>query len=101
MNLQFLDPPCSIDQVILLNFSIDNLHKFLNYLLLSDKEAFNKLSELTLKINDIDEMKFSIKQNMEKMVEIHEKVTKVEKVISNFSNKFYEIENIFDNIFKV
>jgi ABC-type enterochelin transport system substrate-binding protein len=70
-------------------------------LLLSDKEAFNKLSELTLKINDIDEMKFSIKQNMEKMVEIHEKVTKVEKVISNFSNKFYEIENIFDNIFKV
>jgi hypothetical protein len=99
MSLQILDPPCSLDQII--HFNLENLQKFLNFLLLSDKEAYAKLNEITGKMNQIDEINTSIKKNMEKMLDIEEKMTIVDKTILNFNNKFSIIDNKFENTFQV
>ena len=34
MDLIYEDPPCKINEVITMNYSFDNLYKFLNFLLL-------------------------------------------------------------------
>jgi hypothetical protein len=99
--IQILDPPCELNDIIQLNFSMNNLHKYLNFLLLSDKEAYTKLNEISGKLTQIDDIKTLIKENKQKMYEIDDKFVDIDRVTNNFNNKFIDIDNKFNNTFIV
>jgi hypothetical protein len=67
MSTRLYDPPCKIDEVITMNFSIENLQKFLDYLINSDKLAYSQIEEISTKIIDIEETKNQTIENTEKI----------------------------------
>jgi hypothetical protein len=99
--IQFLEPPCDIDDVLHINFSMNNLHKFLNFLLLSDKEAYSKLNDISGKLSQIDEIKVLIKENTQKMYLIEDKFVEIDKVLHNFNIKFNDVNEKFLKAFQV
>lgn len=95
MDLKFNEPPCKIDDVIFMNYSFDNLHKFLNFLLLTDKEAYSKLHDISVKLNEIDELKQYINETTDRVANCENKFLDVDKTINSYRDKFLEIDGRF------
>jgi hypothetical protein len=73
------NPPCSIDEIIVQTFNFEGLKRYIEYIDNNSNKAFNQISEIKLKLLEIDE----IKTNM------HEVFTRLD----NFTNKFNDVEN--------
>jgi len=106
MELVFEDPPCQIDDVIKLSYSFDNLHKFLNFLVLKDKESFIKLNNLGIKILEIDDLRTNLDDVTFRVTKSEGKFTEIESSINSFFQKFNELDNkiigalhVINNIF--
>jgi len=93
MELLFDDPPCKIDDVIKLSYSFDNLHKFLNFLLLKDKESITKLHDVKIKLLEIDEMKVNIEEVTTRVDNCEGKFNDLQGTINSFFQKFNELDN--------
>ena len=93
MELAFEDPPCKIDDVIKMNYSFENLHKFLNFLLLNDKDSFTKLHDVKLKISEIDDIKINLEEVTLRVLKCEGKFTEMEGTINSFFQKFNELDN--------
>jgi hypothetical protein len=91
--MQFMEAPCKIDEVITMNYSFDNLHKFLNFLLLNDKDYFQKLQNIRVKLLEMDELNDNLTQANEKLRDFDLKFTQVENTLMSFHNKFFELDS--------
>jgi hypothetical protein len=89
----FIEPPCKIDDVIKLNFTFDNLHKFLNFLLLNDKDYFSKIQDLTFKMQVVNNMEEDLKTAKESIEKFESKFVSLDQTIFNFFQKFNELES--------
>jgi hypothetical protein len=90
---KFEEPPCKIDDVINLNFSSDNLHKFLNFLLLNDKDYFMKIQNLSFKMQIVHKMEEDLKTAQEKIENFDKKFLSLDQTVFNFFQKFNELES--------
>lgn len=95
MNFTFAEPPCKIDDVIFMNYSFDNLHKFLNFLLLTDKEAYSKMHDISIRLNEIDELKEYIDETTNRVDNCEKRFIDVDKTINSYRDKFLEIDARF------
>lgn len=93
MELVFEDPPCSIDDVIKLSYSFDNLHKFLNFLVLKDKESLTKIHDIGIKIREIDELQTNLEEVTLRVTKCEGKFSEIENTINAFFQKFNELDN--------
>ena len=108
IDFKFAEPPCNIDDVIFMNYSFANLHKYLNFLLLTDKEAFSKIHDISIRLNEIDELKESINETTDRVSKCEKSFVEIDKTIKSYADKFLEIDArlstyhhviFFDNFF--
>lgn len=93
MELIFEDPPCKIDDVIKLSYSFDNLHRFLNFLVLKDKESLTKLHDIGIKILEIDDLRTNLDDVTLRVTKSEGKFSEIESTINSFFQKFNELDN--------
>lgn len=93
MELLLIEQPCRIEEVLTLNYSFDNLHKFLNFLVLSDKESSDKLIEVNLKLSDVDIMKNIIDEVTKRLSTCETTNTNMDITMNSFFQKFSELDN--------
>jgi predicted nuclease with TOPRIM domain len=91
--MQFEEAPCKINEVISMNYSFDNLHKFLNYLMLNDKDYFQKLQNIRIKLLELDDVKENLRDIKEKNAVFDQKFTQMEGTLVSFHNKFSELDS--------
>lgn len=72
-------PPCSIDDVIVHQFNFEGLKKYIEYMDGNTWKALNQISEIKLKLLEIDEIKTSLSEVFTRL--------------DNFTNKFNDLEN--------
>jgi len=101
MELKFQDPPCKIDDVIFMNYSFDNLHKFLNFLLITDKEAHNRLHDISIKLIEIDYLRQDITETTDRVLKCEVKSSDLETIIDSHKENFKEIDMKFVSNIKV
>lgn len=92
MELVFEDPPCQIDDVIKISYSLENLHKFLNFLVLNDKESFTKLHDVKIKLSEIDELKKNLDDIIIRVFKCEGRFTEIENTINSFFKKFSDLD---------
>ena len=92
MDLQFEEAPCNIDEVITMNYSFDNLHKFLNFLLLNDKDYFQKLKNISIKLLEMEDIKENLNQANVKIANFEQKFTHIDGTINSFYQRFNELD---------
>jgi hypothetical protein len=92
MELVFEDPPCSIDDVIKLSYSFDNLHRFLNFLLLKDKESLTKIHDIGIKITEINELRTDLEEVTLRVTKFEGKFSEIENTINSFFQRFNELD---------
>ena len=97
----FSDPPCKLDDVVNLNFSFENLHKFLNFLLLNDKESSIKINDTNTRLSQIDEFKILIEGILTKVDNYETKFSLMDNTLNSFSLKFNEFDKKIINTFQV
>jgi len=97
MDLKFDEPPCRIDDVIFMNYSFDNLHKFLNFLLLTDKQTFSKLHDLSIRLNEIDVIKKQLDETSDRISNCEKKFVDIDKSFNLHRDKFLDIEGKLSN----
>ena len=93
MDLMFEEPPCKIDDVISMHHSFDNLHKFLNFLLLNDKDYFQKLENINVKLLEMDDIKDNLKIANDKIANFEQKFQSVDSTINSFYQRFSDLES--------
>jgi hypothetical protein len=105
MSTKLLDPPCKIEDVITMNFSIENLQKFLDFLALSDKVAYSQIEEISTKIIDIDNTKTQVTENTEKISILEHKTEDntftLNTSIENFKYQFSITDRKFEENYRV
>jgi Zn-dependent M32 family carboxypeptidase len=92
MDLQFEEAPCKIDDVIKMNYSFDNLHKFLNFLVLNDKDNFQNLKNMKIKLMEMDDIKENLNENNSKILNFDNKFNQIDGTINSFFQKFSEMD---------
>ncbi len=90
MELLLEEPPCKIDNVI--SYSFENLHKFLNFLVLNDKESFSKLNDVQLKLAEMDNLKRNLDDVTIRIFKSEEKQKEFEYSINSFFQKFSDLD---------
>jgi hypothetical protein len=93
MESEFEDPPCNIDDVIKLSYSFDNLYKFLNFLLIKDRESFSKLRDVNIKILEIDDIKVYLEEVTNRVHICEGRFSEIDTTIKSFFEKFKELDN--------
>ena len=88
----FEDPPCLIDDVITMNYSFDKLHKFLNFLLLNDKDYFKKLQNIQIKLLEMDDIKNNLKEANVKIANFEQKFQVLDSTINSYYQRFMELD---------
>jgi hypothetical protein len=92
MDLNFEEAPCEISDVIKMNYSFDNLHKFLNFLVLNDKDNFSKLKNIKIKLMELDDIKENLDENNSKISNFEQKFNQIDSTINSFFQKFNEMD---------
>ncbi len=92
MELLFEEPPCKIDDVIRLSYSFENLQKFLNFLVLNDKESFTKLHDVKLKLTEIDDLKTNIEDITIRTFKCETRFMEIENTVNSFFKKFGDLD---------
>lgn len=92
MELLFEEPPCKIDDVIRLSYSFENLHKFLNFLVLNDKDSFTKLHDVKLKLTEMDDLKRNLEDVTVRIFKCEGRFTEIENIVNSFFKKFSDLD---------
>lgn len=92
MELIFEEPPCEIDDVIRFSYSFENLHKFLNFLVLNSKESFTKLHDVKIKLREIDDLKSNLDDVTIRVFKCEGRFTEIENTVNSFFKKFNDLD---------
>ena len=100
MSLKILDQPCKIEEVFSLTFSVENLHKYLDFLINNDKEFVYSLNELSKEVSgkadDLDDIKARVNRCEDKLYAVDDKFNEnernLQKQINVFNEKFNNID---------
>ena len=93
MDYIYEDPPCGINEVINLNFSFENLQKFLNFLSLNNKDFFTKISNIYIKLKEIDDLKTELNDTNFRLNLFEGKFNEYDITLKNIKDKLLELEN--------
>jgi hypothetical protein len=90
--MDFEEAPCKIEDCIKMTYSFDNLHKFLNFLLLNDKDYFKKLQHMQIKLLEMQEIKENLQQANLTLENFETKFQKVDSTLNSFFQRFSELD---------
>jgi hypothetical protein len=92
MEFLFSDPPCKINECIQMNYSFDNLYKFLNFLFLNDKDYFNKLQNIDIKLQSLITIEEDLKYAHTKIETFDSKFHQLDSTIFSFFQKLNDLD---------
>ena len=79
--------------MIRFSYSFENLHKYLNFLVLNDKESFTKLHDVKLKLKEIDDLKINLDDVTIRIFKCEGRYLEIENTVNSFFKKFSDLDN--------
>ena len=88
-------PPCEMDDLIVQTISFDNLKKYLTYIENCTNKAFSQISELKMKLLEIEEIKSNLNEINNRLDIVTTRFVEFEQGLHNQQMKILEVERKF------
>lgn len=92
MAFVYEEPPCSIDDILQLNFSFGNLQKYLGSLVNNNKEFFLKISDIFLRLEEIDKIKQDLKDVSYRTTSCEERLNETDQALNIHNQRISDEE---------
>ncbi len=97
MAFVYEDPPCTLEEILHLSFSFDNLQKFLNTITNNNREFFLKISDIFLRLDQIDILKNDINKLSGRISNNEQNIISLDRNIDAHKKLFEENAIRFSN----
>lgn len=92
MALVYEEPPCSLEEILQLNFSFVNLQKFLMSISNNSKEFFMKITDIYSKLDVLEEIKSDIKVISYRVNDCEDKLKSNDEALVDHNQKFSDLD---------